>query len=611
MKKTLIFSAALILIFQANLLAQESETKYTNESVARLSHISGKVFIQRASDLGYEEGILNSPVSEGDRIASTDGRVEIHFGPGNYLRLDDNTKIDIMNLPKKGDDEIRFRVWSGSVYLTIGSLRKEKNIELHSADSSFYILDKGIYRVDVQENKDTELLVFRGLVEAAGESGSLLVKSGQRLEVAEGRFKSKPSTFMAVDEDSFDRFNSSRNSEISRATPKRYLPEELRDFEYELEQYGQWVYLAPYGYVWVPGGIESGWRPYWNGRWVWLGISGWTWVPYEPWGWVTFHYGRWHWAVGFGWYWIPTSIWGPAWVSWWWDMDYIGWAPLSWWGYPVVIVNGEFYGRYYGPNYPWNSQALTVIRKDQLRETNVSRVNLKPDSLQGISKISLTNQTLNLRPVGSKISVESLNGNRVILRKESSDFKIVPSNEKSRLQDASRGKVSGTGSGQPAAKANESKGENVRQPERTQTKEGIQTKPEKESKPAERKIRKKDSEPFPALEPNTSSSVNSKSSPVFTRESASRTIKTYPSSPDIHGPASSGRTSPRIIRDGTSGNPGYSTGSSQPSWRSGSGISTPRSTPGISSRPHAGSSSRPSSGSGRSSSSSGGVRKKH
>ena len=59
---------------------------------------------RRASDLGYEEGALNMPISEGDRIGTTDGRVEIHLGRKNYIRLDNDTKVDILNLPKKDDD---------------------------------------------------------------------------------------------------------------------------------------------------------------------------------------------------------------------------------------------------------------------------------------------------------------------------------------------------------------------------------------------------------------------------------------------------------------------------------------------------------------------------
>ncbi len=397
---------------------ERQETAYTNDSVARLSDLTGNAFIQRASDIGYEECVVNTPVTEGDRLGTTDGRAEVHFGRGNYVRLDNETKLDFLNLPKKGDDTVRIRVWSGNVYLEVSNLAREKGIEVHTADTSFYVLDEGLYRIDVKENTDTEVLVFRGLIEAAGEEGSILVKAGQRLEAAEGRFPSRPSQFMAAATDGFDRWNDSRNVEVSKRLPKRYMPTDLEDYEYELGQYGDWTYLAPYGYVWVPRGIDEGWRPYSNGRWTWLPISGWTWLPYEPWGWSTFHYGRWHWGVGMGWYWIPTSFWGPGWVDWWWDNDYFGWAPISYWGYPVVIVDGYFDGRWNGDRYPWNSHALTVIRRDQLRAKNIAPVALRGDALKGLSRITLSGGGLGLKPVGgSRTLVQPLEGRKVLLRK--------------------------------------------------------------------------------------------------------------------------------------------------------------------------------------------------
>ena len=437
----------------------KEETAYTNDSVARLSHLTGTAFIQRASDIGFEECVLNTPVTEGDRLGTTDGRAEVHFGRGNYVRLDNETKVDFLNLPKKGDDTVRIRVWSGNVYLEVSHLAREKAIEIHTADTSFYVLDEGLYRIDVKENKDTEVLVFRGLVEAAGEEGSILVKAGQSIEAAEGRFPSRPSQFMAAATDGFDRWNDSRNVEVSKRLPKRYLPNELEDYEYELGQYGDWMYLAPYGNVWVPRGIDEGWRPYSNGRWTWLPLSGWTWLPYEPWGWSTFHYGRWHWGVGMGWYWIPTSLWGPGWVNWWWDNDYFGWAPISYWGYPVVIVDGGFYGRWQGDHYPWNSHALTVIRRDQLRAKNIGPVALRGDALKGLNRITLSGGGLTLKPVGgSRTLVQPLEGRKILLRKGDGPISLKGDESGSRI---SGGSLRGTKTGSVSSRGTkgETKGE--------------------------------------------------------------------------------------------------------------------------------------------------------
>jgi len=95
----------------------------------------------------------------------------------------------------------------------------------------------------------------------------------------------------------------------------------------DLDAYGSWFEMAPYGYVWAPAGVGRDWRPYTVGRWVYSDY-GWTWVSDEDFGWAVFHYGRWVHARRYGWVWVPGTTWGPAWVAWRSGGGYSGWAPL-------------------------------------------------------------------------------------------------------------------------------------------------------------------------------------------------------------------------------------------------------------------------------------------
>jgi hypothetical protein len=95
----------------------------------------------------------------------------------------------------------------------------------------------------------------------------------------------------------------------------------------ELAPYGDWLQLAEYGWVWIPAGVEVGWRPYTDGYWV-LTDYGWTWVSNWRWGWAPFHYGRWVLHGRHGWVWIPGRVWGPAWVVWRYGPGWVGWAPM-------------------------------------------------------------------------------------------------------------------------------------------------------------------------------------------------------------------------------------------------------------------------------------------
>jgi hypothetical protein len=397
-----------------------NDVKYTDASFARLSFFDGKAFIQRASDLAYEDLLVNTPIAAGDRIGTAEGRVEISLGRRNFLRLDGNTKIDVLALPRRDGSLTRLRGWAGSVYLDINGMAKEKEIEFLTSDATFYFLENGVYRIDIRENRETEILVFSGVVEASGEEGSALVKKGQKLAVSDGRFQGQPSAFFAAPDDAFDRFNDDREAKVGREVARKYLSGELEDYEGELDENGDWVYENPFGYVWIPRGMAAGWMPYTYGRWTWLPMAGWCWLPYEPWGWSTYHYGRWQWDLGLGWFWIPMAGWGPGWVDWWWDNDYYGWAPMSYWGYPGVIIDNFYYGRGYRDygSYPIYSRALTVVRKDQLTARDVRSVALKNDALRSIGRMSFSGQAPDVNPSSNpRISTESLGaGGRVILR---------------------------------------------------------------------------------------------------------------------------------------------------------------------------------------------------
>jgi Family of unknown function (DUF6600) len=127
-----------------------------------------------------------------------------------------------------------------------------------------------------------------------------------------------------------DEYNSGWNEE---APPDAY--QEVPDasvtfdtFRDGLAQYGDWVDVPTYGQVWRPAHVTAGWRPYLYGRWEWTD-GGWLWVSEEPWGWAAYHYGRWAADPNYGWIWVPDYQWAPAWVTWRYSADYVGWAPLA------------------------------------------------------------------------------------------------------------------------------------------------------------------------------------------------------------------------------------------------------------------------------------------
>ncbi|MGD8538456.1 MAG: hypothetical protein PVI66_07045 [Candidatus Aminicenantes bacterium] len=394
----------------------DNGTEYYDYSFARMSYVTGDVYIERASDMGYEQGTVNLPIVANDKLGTRDGRAEIHFGRKNYLRVDRYTHVDFASLPRKGYDRVKLNLLSGSVYLRVSFLGREKDFEVHTPDASFYILEEGLYGIKVVENSETEIHVVEGAVEAAGEEGSVLVESEKRLVASNGAFLSGPEYLYASYSDNFFEWSNSRDDLHFRAVEKAYLPAEIYEYESELAANGRWVYEGTYGYVWVPHVYHHTWRPYHYGRWLWYPVCGWTWVPYASWGWCVSHYGRWHWRFGLGWYWIPTCSWGPAWVHWYRGYDYYGWCPVSYWGYPVVVQNNYFYGRWNDRHYPVNSRALTVIHKNQLQAPRISKVALSRSQTNRLGKISLASSKPKIKGTVQRNTLTSQKASKVLAR---------------------------------------------------------------------------------------------------------------------------------------------------------------------------------------------------
>jgi hypothetical protein len=129
----------------------------------------------------------------------------------------------------------------------------------------------------------------------------------------------------------------------------------------ELSPYGEWVDCS-YGDCWVPERVEADWQPYTNGEWIYTEY-GWTWVSYDPWGDDPYHYGTWTYIDRYGWAWVPGTVWAPAWVTWSYSDNYVGWAPLppnvafgysGYAGRPIVLASTRYVfvptNRFFGSN---------------------------------------------------------------------------------------------------------------------------------------------------------------------------------------------------------------------------------------------------------------------
>ena len=327
----------------------------TDQGVARVSLIHGDVSSQRGDSGDWSAAALNQPVMGGDKVSTGDNaRTELQLDFANTLRLGPNSKVNVANLTHKN---IQIQLGQGILNYTVSKDSEAEpeidtpNVAVHPSHHD------GVFRIEVQPDGDTIVIVRKGEAQIATPQGSTEIHAGEMATVRGDINSAQYKLGTAPDRDDWDRWNSDRDHMIQNANSWRHTNRRYTGTQ-DLDAYGQWQNVPDYGDVWVPNEPED-WAPYRNGNWVYEPYYGWTWVGYEPWGWAPYHYGRWFW-YGNSWAWWPGPVyagydpfWAPAYVSFWgWGGGFgfgvgygfggwggFGWLPLGpcdwfhpWWG---------------------------------------------------------------------------------------------------------------------------------------------------------------------------------------------------------------------------------------------------------------------------------------
>ena len=183
----------------------------------------------------------------------------------------------------------------------------------------------------------------------------------------------------------------------------------------ELAPYGRWVDCS-YGQCWVPERVAADWQPYSNGQWIYTEY-GWTWVSNDPWGGNPYHYGTWASIEGYGWSWVPGTVWAPAWVTWSYSNNYVGWAPLpptvafgasGYVGRPVVVSQTQYV---FVPTNRFVGRNVTTVRVPAQQSAEIFR-QTRPVTGFAVSGGIVRNTALPMetieRAAGGKIEARSI-----------------------------------------------------------------------------------------------------------------------------------------------------------------------------------------------------------
>jgi hypothetical protein len=283
--------------------------------VARLSYSQGSVSFQPAGEGDWVTAVPNRPLVTGDNLwADENSRAEVHIG-STAIRLAPKTGITFLDLD---DRTAQIRLAQGSIFLRVRHVDDDDNYEVDTPNLAFALLQPGTYRLDVSEDgNQTVVTVWHGRGRVTGGGFSYTVLANQSATFT-GSDHLDYDLQQLPDRDDFDDWAFERDDREDRADTANYVSREMTGYE-DLDDYGDWSYVAGYGECWRPRAVVVGWAPYRFGHWVWIAPWGWTWVEDEPWGFAPFHYGRWAFAGG-GWFWVPgpvvvRPVWAPALVA--------------------------------------------------------------------------------------------------------------------------------------------------------------------------------------------------------------------------------------------------------------------------------------------------------
>jgi hypothetical protein len=383
--------------------------------VARLNFSHGSISFRPAGEDDWVTGVPNRPMVTGDDLwADEDSRAEVHIGSA-AIRLGAKTGITFLTLD---DRTTQIRLAEGSLIVRVRHVDDDDNYEIDTPNIAFSLLQPGEYRIDVSEDGgQTVTTVWHGRGRVTGGGFTYTVVANQSATFT-GSDHLDYEISQLPRRDDFETWAFERDDREDRADSANYVSREMTGYE-DLDEYGDWSYVAGYGPCWRPRAVAVGWAPYRLGHWVYVGRWGWTWVEDEPWGFAPFHYGRWA-LVSNGWFWVPgpvvvRPVWAPALVAFvgggrgfrFSAGVGVGWFPLA----PgEVYLPGYRVSRRYVNNVNITNTSVSVTRVTNVyntviinRNTTINRVTYVNQHVNNAVTVVSHEAFVNARPVAQNV----------------------------------------------------------------------------------------------------------------------------------------------------------------------------------------------------------------
>src|SRR5713226_6981731 len=196
--------------------AQNREKFVISAKAGGVNLVDGRVQVQRAGQTRFEALTSQDDLAAGDIVRTEHAaRAEVLLNPGAYFRAAEDTEFELAD---NSLENLRVRLIKGTAIVeAMGAKSTEWLINIVTPQTHFAIVRRGIYRISVEPDETTELLVRKGRV-VLGDDAATVVKGGTKVVFRNGSFTTAKLNQKDLDE--FDAWSKERAETLAKANSR-------------------------------------------------------------------------------------------------------------------------------------------------------------------------------------------------------------------------------------------------------------------------------------------------------------------------------------------------------------------------------------------------------
>lgn len=182
-----LFVSVLVLVLPPATHGQNREKFVISARAGGVNAVTGRATMLAHGNSEWQQLTIKEDLETGDVVRTgVDGRVEMLLNPGSYMRIGENSEVELSD---NSLENLEVRLIRGTAIMEVSGAEEELLIGITTPHTRMSIVRRGLYRVNVVPGDTTELIVRKGRVMLEGShtkvnGGNKVVFSGNSFSVA-------------------------------------------------------------------------------------------------------------------------------------------------------------------------------------------------------------------------------------------------------------------------------------------------------------------------------------------------------------------------------------------------------------------------------------------